>query len=218
MYLSAIKTETKILIGVLIGSLALLFGAVMILSQPKSATNSSTLEIDYSKGQKIGSDSARVKLVEFSDFQCPACLAYEPTVKSLLEDQKASPDFQFIYRHFPLTQHAHARQAANLAEYAASKGKFWQMHDKLFETQEKWSALPDVSDFFVDLGKQLDLPEAEVKDVLQKSLFNAKINEDLDEGQKLGLQATPTFYLNGRALDLSSAADLKVKVDEELKR
>lgn len=218
MYLSAIKTETKVLIGVLIGSLVLLSGAVVILSKPKPTINSSVLEIDYSGGQKIGSDSAKVKLVEFSDFQCPACLAYEPTVRAVISENKDNPNFQFIYRHFPLTQHIHSREAANLAEYAAGQGKFWQMHGKLFETQDEWSSLPDVSDFFADLAKQLSLDEAGARDAVAKSIFNDKINADVDEGQRLGLQATPTFYLNGRALDLKTIVDLKIQVEEELKK
>lgn len=218
MYLSAIKTETKVLIGVLVASLVLLLGAVVILSKPKLTANSPVLEIDYSRGQKIGSDSAKVKLVEFSDFQCPACLVYEPTVRAVISGNKDNPNFQFIYRHFPLTQHIHSREAANLAEYAASQNKFWQMHDKLFETQDNWSNLPDVSDFFADLAKQLGLDEVRARDAVAKSIFNDKINTDIAEGQKLGLQATPTFYLNGRALDLKFVADLKIQVEEELKK
>ncbi len=213
------KTETKILIGVLIFSLLLMFGAVMLLNRPNKPTASSQiLQIDYSKGQKIGSDSAKVKLIEFSDFQCPACLAYEPTVKTIVDENKANPDFQYIYRHFPLKQHVHSREAANLAEYAASQNKFWQMHDKLFETQEKWAILPEVGDYFADLGKQVGLDEVGVREAVKNSLFNAQINEDIAEGGRLGLQATPTFYLNGRVLNLKSVADLKVEVDAQLKK
>src|SRR3990167_1861677 len=97
--------ETKILGAVLICSLALIVGAALLLGKSENNTSgesSRVFNIDYSKGQKIGSGSAKVKLVEFSDFQCPACKAAEPAIKQTL--LKYPNDLQFIYRHFPLPQ------------------------------------------------------------------------------------------------------------------
>src|SRR3989344_4266800 len=203
------KTETKILIGVLISCLVLVLGAVFFLGRSENGGNlgnTQTLNIDYSKGEKIGSDSAKVKLVEFSDLQCPACKAAEPIVKQVVEKNKDN-SFQFIYRHFPLTQHIHSRKAANFVEYAQTQGKFWEVHDKLFETQDSWSTLSDPSDYFVNLGAQFGLDKDKIKEAISKGEFDQKINDDLAEGNRVGVDATPTFYMNGKKLNLQNFTD-----------
>lgn len=212
------KTETKILGGILIGTAILLIGGVVLLSKLSTNNPQSTtvVQIDYNKGQKIGSDSARVKLVEFSDFQCPACGAVEPYLKRFRNDYPA--DVQIIYRHFPLAQHQYARTAATLSEAAGEEEKFWEMHDRIFETQEQWSNLPAATDFFLTLAKELGLEENKVKETLEKDSFKSKIDTDFSEGQRLGVNSTPTFFLNGKKLNLKSFDDLNSAVQEELKK
>lgn len=214
------NNELKIMGGILTGSLILMIGMVFILSMqsnsPTLNTNEQVYNIDYSKGQKIGNDNAKIKLVEFSDFQCPACKAYEPYVQ---EVRSLYPeDMQFIYRHFPLTQHKNAEPAVHVAEYAATHGKFWEVHNKLFETQQKWGELNDPKDFFVNLGKELGLEEQGLKDALENKLASSKISEDVAEGKSLQVNATPTFYLNGRKLQLKNFLDLKNAVEQEIKK
>lgn len=214
-------TETKILGIILVLTAILLFGGVFFLSKGGSSsgiTGITVSQIDYTKGQKIGSDSAKVKLVEFSDFQCPACLAAEPVVKQV---RAAYPDqVQFIYRHFPLPQHAYGRQAAAYAEAAGEQGKFWEMHDKLFETQAEWSALgdSDATAFFLGLTKQLGLDENRIKQAVTESNLRLRVEEDTAEGRRLGVNSTPTFFINGRKLNLRSFDDLNSVVAEELKK
>src|SRR3989338_1976998 len=210
--------ETKILGAVLICSLALIVGAALLLGKREknnSGESSRGFNIDYSKGQKIGSGSAKVKLVEFSDFQCPACKAAEPFVKQVIEKNKEN--LQLIYRHFPLSQHIHAREAANFAEYASAEGKFWLVHDKLFETQQDWSAPKNAIDYFVNLGIQYGLDEAKIREAVEKDQFAAVINEDLAAAQVYKVNATPTFFLNGRKLNLQSFDQLQTLVEQELK-
>lgn len=214
-------TETKILGIILVLTAVLLFGGVFFLSKGGSSsgiTGTTVSQIDYTKGQKIGSDSAKVKLVEFSDFQCPACQAAEPVVKQV---RATYPDqVQFIYRHFPLPQHAYGRQAAAYAEAAGEQGKFWEMHDKLFETQTEWSALgdSDAAAFFLNLAVQLGLDENKVKQAVAENTFNSKIDSDLAEGRSLGVNSTPTFFVNGRKLNLQKFDDLSNAVAEELNK
>lgn len=86
---------------------------------------------------KISTPSAKVTLVEFSDLQCPACAQAHPVVKQILEENKGN--INFVYRHFPLSQHKNARIAAEAAEAAGEQGKFFEMVSKLFENQNKWS-------------------------------------------------------------------------------
>jgi len=213
------KTETKLLAGVLVSCLVLVLGAIFILGKGNtrpSLDNNQALNVDYSRGKKIGSDSAKVKLVEFSDLQCPACKSVEPYVKQVVERSK--DNFQFIYRHFPLTQHIHSKKAANFAEYAATQNKFWEIHDKLFDTQDEWSGLSDPSNYFADLGFQFGLDKDKIKEAISKGQFERIINEDLAEGNRLGVDATPTFYINGRKLGLQSFSELVTVVDQELKK
>lgn len=214
-------TETKILGIILIITLTLLIGGVFLLSRSQSSSSgvkgTAVLQIDYSKGQKIGSSSAKVKLVEFSDFQCPACKSAEPAIKQTL--LKYSDDLQFIYRHFPLPQHTHAKQAATLAEAAGEEGKFWEMHDKIFETQSQWSNLSDTdaTAFFLVLAKELGLNEDNLRQALKENTFKSKIDSDIAEGQSLGVNSTPTFFLNGKKLNLKSFDDLNTAVANALK-
>lgn len=214
------KTETKVLGAILIATVVLLVGAVFFLGQgSKSSQNilsSAVSPIDYSKGEKIGSDSAKVKVVEFSDLQCPACLAAEPFVKQV----RSKENVQLIYRHFPLTQHVYSRKVAYLAEEAGSEGKFWDMHDKLFETQNEWSAMSDndANAFFLKLTEDLNLNEDKVKEALNNNVFKAKVDDDQNEGVRLGVNATPTFFINGHKLNLQSFADLVTVVESELKK
>lgn len=213
-------TETKILGIVLILTIVLLGGGVFLLSRGSSGSSqavegTSVVQIDYSKGEKSGSDSAKVKLVEFSDLQCPACLAAEPVIKKI---RATYPDqVQLIYRHFPLPQHTHGREAANFAEAAGEQGKFWETHDKLFDTQAEWSNLADASAFFLDLGKQLALDEDKVKQAISITA-KARIDDDVAEGQRLGVNSTPTFFVNGHRVNLQSFEDLNTVVADELKK
>ncbi len=215
-------TETKILGSILIITLVLLFGGVFFLSRNQPSSQEikgvTVSQIDYSKGEKIGSDSAKVKMVEFSDLECPACLTAEPSIKKLISTY--TDQIQFIYRHFPLSKHIHSRQVANLAEAAGEQGKFWEMHDKLFETQSQWTILSkdDATAFFLSLAKNLGLDENKIKQVLEKDAYKSKIEDDLAEGQRLGVNSTPTFFVNGHKLNLESFDDLNTVVSDELKK
>lgn len=212
-------TETKWLGIILISTLLLLFGGVFLLtrgSSSKAVAGAAISQIDYSRGQKIGSDSAKVKVVEFSDLECPACSAAEPYVKKLkatYQDQ-----IQLIYRHFPLPQHTHSRVVAALAEAAGEQGKFWEMHDKLFDTQSQWSAMTDATPFFMDLVKQLGLDENKIKQSMEENAIKLRIDNDVVEGRSLSVNQTPTFFVNGRKLSLKSFDDLNNAVAEELKK
>jgi protein-disulfide isomerase len=201
------KTETKILGVIFILTAILLAGGVFFLARQgdSGVKGTQAVQIDYSKGQKIGSDSAKVKLVEWSDFQCPACAAVEPILKNIRNKENV----QFIYRHFPLPQHKYAVKAVNLAEAAGKIGKFWEVHDKLFETQSAWQDLPDAADFFKNLAPGVEFEENTYGDIIEA---------DLLEGQRLGVNATPTFFLNGVKLNLQRFEDLDKLVEEELKK
>ena len=117
-----------------------------------------------------------------------------------------------------MPQHESAKKAALVAEAAGEQGKFWQMHDKLFETQFEWEESKDSTAFFLSLAKELGLDEEKIKKAIEENTYAAKIDADLSEGRSLGVNSTPTFYLNGRKLNFKSFADLNTAVEEELKK
>lgn len=211
------STDNKILLGIAAVTLVILAFGVFMLGKsggPKPTLEDQVAEIDYSKGQKIGSDSAKVKLVEFSDFQCPSCRAAAPEVDALLNAKL--DNFQFIYRHFPLSQHLNSKKAAVLAEFAGTQGKFFEMATKLFNTQPEWESLKDPTDYFVGLAGELGLDENTARQALDSNTRIDVINDDLTEGTKIGVNATPTFYLNGHKINLQTSQSLTDLVKAEL--
>lgn len=217
------KAETKILLGVLLVTVILITGGIFFLSKRVPHTQQTeqglVYQIDYSKGHKTGSDSARLKLVEFSDFQCPACRAAEPELEKIRGTLVENGQVQFIYRHFPLYPRPHlfAKMAAEAGEEASTEGKFWQYHDKLFETQKEWSSLADPTDYLANLGEQAGVDPAKIKQAIQSNTYDSTIQDDITEGNKLGVNSTPTFFLNGRKVVLTQYTSLEEIVQNALK-
>ena len=136
-------------------------------------------------------------MVEFGDFQCPACGAAEPNVEQLLKDFNGK--ITFYFRNFPLAQiHQNAMAGAEAAETAGAQGKYWQMHDKLYATQQTWGELADPTGDFVSYAQGLGLDTAKFKQALASQQFAKVINQDIADGNALGINATPTFYFNGQ--------------------
>jgi protein-disulfide isomerase len=167
---------------------------------------------DWVKGGKEG----KIILVEYSDFQCPSCASYQPIIEALLND--FSNDLRFVYRHFPLVAiHKNALPAAIAAEAAGLQGKFWEMHDLLFEKQAEWSQKQDSKSVFVGYAKELGLDERKfISDFESKSL-DEKSKSSLKEADSLGLSYTPTFFLDGREIKPRSYEEFKKLIEEELK-
>ncbi|OGG04340.1 hypothetical protein A2Z33_03460 [Candidatus Gottesmanbacteria bacterium RBG_16_52_11] len=157
-----------------------------------------------------GSASASAYLVEFSDYQCPACKAWEPTVTEIISAY--GDRMQFAYRHFPLDQHQVADTAARAAEAAGLQGKFWEMHSLLFGNQERMS-----DTIFAELAAQLSLDNDRFQNDMNSAAVREKIGRDRGDGIKFGVDSTPSFYLNGRKLELKEFDDLKKAVSQAVK-
>jgi protein-disulfide isomerase len=142
-----------------------------------------------------GSDSARVTLVEYGDYECPYCGAAYPIVKRIQKTMEG--DLCFVFRNFPLTEtHPHALHAAYAAEAAALQDKFWEMHDLLFENQD---ALED--DDFLRYAQQLELDTDQfMRDFSSDEVAN-KVEQDSSSGVRSGVNGTPTFFINGLRYD-----------------
>lgn len=166
-----------------------------------------------------GKLDAKVIVVEFGDYQCPACAAAEPAVEQLINTYKDNPDFSFVFRHFPLPMHANAQISAEAAEAAGEQGKFWEMHNLLYSKQSEWSASLSPLDMFVGYAQSLGLDSGKFKEAVQGNKFSSVIKADMDDGNELGVNSTPTFYVNGEKFNFSSSyEELIKKVDELLKK
>jgi protein-disulfide isomerase len=170
--------------------------------------------IDVSKDDPaIGSASAPVTLVEFSDFQCPFCQRVAPTLKQIKE--KYGDKVRVVWKDFPLTQiHPQAFKAGEAAHCAADQGKFWEYHDQLFANQQ--SLQPnDLKKHAADLG----LDATVFASCLDTSKYGERVRDGVAEGSRLGVNSTPTIYINGRVLSGAQPFETFVTViDEELSK
>lgn len=156
--------------------------------------------------------TAAVTIVEFSDFQCPACKAAQPMIESVLKQY--GDKVTLIYRHYPLDQlHPNARLAAQAAEVAFDQGKFWQFHDALFNTQEEWAKISDKSallEYFTKLATQLKLDTTDFASKVESQAIADRVKADSVLGNSINIQATPTFFVNGQSVtapQLSAAVE-----------
>ena len=190
----------------------------LILWDRKSETQfdqkASLSEITASDQVK-GNQESKIELIEYSDFQCPACGAYYPYLKQITKE--FSEQIRFVYRHFPLKQHKNAELAGRAAEAAGKQNKFWEMHDLLFENQNSWATSSKAENIFISLAQQLDLDIEKFQQDLGSEEIKNKVGNDLKNGLKVGVNATPTFFLNGKMLDPMSPQKLKEGIDATTK-
>lgn len=163
----------------------------------------------------LGRQDAPLTLIEYGDFQCPACAAYNPIVLKLAGDY---PDqLRIVYRHFPLKSiHAYAIYGAYAAEAAGKQGKFWAMEELLFANRSQWAA-PGFEQRFINYASQLNLDTEQFKKDYDSQEVKIKVETSYENALSLGLTGTPTFFLNGE--QISPPADynkFKEIIDEKL--
>lgn len=141
----------------------------------------------------------KVVLTEYSDFQCPSCQYFYPIVKKLKED--FGDQLKVEYKHFPLNSHQYSALAARAAEAAGEQGKFKEMHDLLFENQTRWSYSGNPQALFEQYAKELELDIEQFKSDLNSAGMQKIVMEEKKEGQAKGVNATPTFFVNGSKLE-----------------
>lgn len=169
-----------------------------------------------------GKVDSKVILINYGDFQCPGCGNAHPSIKTVTDLYKDK--IQFVFRNFVLTDiHANAKAAAGAAEAAGLQGKYWEMFDKIYESQSSWSELAGTerTDFFLGYAKSLNLDTEKFKTDMASSNVTKKIDLDKAFGLKAKVEATPTFYLNGSKLDpevWGDEAKLKSALNAELKK
>jgi len=167
-------------------------------------------EVKVSGAPFRGPKDAKVTIVEFSDFQCPYCGRVHPTLERLLKEYP--DDVRLVYKHLPLSFHKGALPAAKAAAAAGRQGKFWEMHDELFQNQGE---LSDAK--FVELARSLGLDVDRFQQDYKSAAVATEVAQDMNEARRLGVTGTPGFLVNGR---FSSGAkpyeSFKAMVDQQL--
>lgn len=185
----------KLFIGLMI---IVLVTSVVLIIKPKGADYSFNLESSPLYRQKIkDKDLERVVIYEFSDFSCPACKNMHFYLKELVE---YFPYIKITFKHYPLTEiHPYALKASLWAECAGIKySKFWEFADLLFKEREKWSNNPEHEKIFEGYAKSLSMDIKTLRECSQSLETKNMVKRDMEEGERLGIDSTPTFFINGK--------------------
>lgn len=210
---------------------------VLILGSLVALSNSKKVDVGNVDSNKIqtaseasgnigdhvyGKADSKVVLVEYGDFQCPGCGGMHPTIKTITEKYK--DQVAFVFRNFPLTQiHPNALVAASAAEAAGIQGKYWEMHNVIFENQKSWenASVSDRTGIFVQYAETLSLNVEKFKSDLASENVSKKISYDLAIGKKIKVSSTPTFYLADEEITNDTWGDpekLEAAIVAELKK
>lgn len=192
--------------------IVLVFGGIMALGGKKTDDGGAVKKAGLTQHVQ-GAGTAGVTLIEYGDYECPYCQAYYPTIKQIQAEYGDKLKFQF--RNYPLTNlHQNAFAAARAAEAADLQGKFWEMHDMLYESANYfvWTKSGSAVENFNQYAEKLGLNVAQFKKDFASSLVNDRINADLAAGTKLKLTGTPSFILNGKKTEIANSPEAFRKV------
>ena len=215
------------------GVLVAVIAAVVLMSRPGASTNAPAQQSSESANAlqptrsapqpgapnpyARGGASAPVTLEEFSDFQCPACGGLEPGLRRVVKDY--GERVRLVFRNFPLQMHKYAFIAARAAEAAGQQGKFWEMHDIIYDNQKEWSEAMEPRVQFDSYATRLGLDVQRFKADMERQDLAERVKADYARGMSLNVKGTPTIYLNGRELvpgKLVTEEDLRREIDAAL--
>ena len=210
-----------IIVVVLVAAVAIGWLVLRSTQQSRNAsapTPDPALEVQGAEPPHVrGNPKASVTLEEFGDFQCPSCGAYYPELKKI--EDEFGDRLRVVFREMPLVpMHEHALLAAQAAEAAGLQGKFWEMHDKLYENQTKWAETKDLVPIFVDYAKQIGIdPDQFMKD-LNGDKVATRIFQDGKRAHALNVRGTPTIFVNGKEArdDLMRPENLRQMINDAL--
>jgi protein-disulfide isomerase len=162
-------------------------------TEPQAAMSSDAI---VQEDWGYGNPDALLTIVEYGDYQCPACGYYHPIVKEVMEEFK--DEVYFVFRHFPLTNaHQFAVMAASAAEAAGRQGKFWEMHNLIMENQQTWSRGMATSAFLA-YARDIGIDDVQFQKDVRDEAILAKIERDFNSGIRLNVNSVPSFYFNGQ--------------------
>ena len=216
------KTQVKVSLA-LVGAFVIAVAVLLVTAGRDEASPGSDAPGGRTDSRLVRADSrilgdkgsTDVTFVEFLDFECEACRAAYPIVEQLRE--KYGDRVTFVARYFPLPGHFNSGRAARAVESAARQGKFLEMYSKMYETQAEWGEKQEPLDdlfrnFAVELGLDMTTYDADYSSAEVAS----RVQRDVNDGTALGLQGTPTFYLDGELLRPSSVADFEKAIEDAL--
>lgn len=211
--------EVKMVLGVV--AVVIVFAGIgfFLLKQqndslPKISTDQSEA-LSRSTPNIRGKADSTIKVIEFGDIQCPACAAVNPLMDELYKQY--GDRVSFTFRHFPLPMHKNAYAGSDAAEAAGEQGKFWEMVTKLYEVQPIWAETSDPSPTYEKLAQELGLNMDQFSKAYNSKAYRRRIDQDKADGQYLGVNGTPTFYVNGEQILQGGPAQVKNKIEELLK-
>ncbi|MEJ8282146.1 DsbA family protein [Pseudonocardia spirodelae] len=206
-----------------VGAFALIVAAILFATRPDTPSGAAA-GAGGTTDTLVTADAARLNdapnasatLVEFADFQCPACGRVHPIMNQLV--QQYGDRVQFVFRNFPLPMHRNAEAAAIAGEAARAQGKFVPMYDRLFETQADWSESADAATVFRGYAQELGLDLAAYDAAVADPATAAKIEADTAAGQAAGVSGTPTIFVDGEKVELRSVQDITDALDAAVTR
>lgn len=200
--------------------LVVVFGLIQIINSSSSTPGGKVIKVAPVTAKDItkGNSKSKVVLIEYSDFQCPACAAYHPLVNQLVADY--SDKILFVYRMFPLTNiHPNSHISAQAAYAALKQGKFFEMSDLLFSNQTDWAEQSDPTGIFTDYARKLNLNLSKFQTEMNSSEAKNYVNNSETEAISEGMNETPTFILDGvKITNPQNIEDFKKLIDQELKK
>ncbi len=191
-----LTSDAKFIIGVLVATLLVIGGGAYITSKKTASPTGKTVPASLMQhlvredSPALGAQDAKVTVVEFGDFQCPACGALHPVLTEV-KKKYADASVQFVFRQFPLPQHENATAAARASLAAQAQGKFWEYHDTLFEHQTNLKA-----EDFITYAKSIGLDVNKFEQDLKASAISETVQRDRTDGNALGVRSTPTLFIN----------------------
>lgn len=168
-------------------------------------TNANEPKKDTAGAHIRGNPNAKVTIEEFADFQCPPCASISPVLAKL--EHEFESQMRVVFRNFPLQMHNHAQEAARAAEAAGMQGKFWPMHDLLYRNQNAWSKEADVRLTFINYAQEIGLDLGRFERDYDGPEVRARVTADQTRGNSLGVNRTPTLYINNQPVPPSSLSE-----------
>jgi len=193
-----------------------------VLARPSTVSIPANVAIQASdtagfRGYVLGDANAPVEMTEFADYQCPFCQTFatlqRPTIRQRLV---ATGRVRWRFRDFPLQQHRHARLAAHAAACADEQGKFWPMHDRIFEGQPEWAEERDATALFRRYATQVGLDATKYDACMSAAKYAGRIQASHEEGVRLGVSSTPTLFVGGRLYQGRFDSDAIVRLADSL--
>ena len=186
-------------------------------SQPQIPSGPARLGAD--PPHTLGNPDAPVMLEEFADFECPACASAHASLKQM--KSTFGPRIVIVYRQYPMANlHPHAELAARASEAAGLQGKFWEMHDLLFENQSTWHEVKNAAPIFEQYAERIGLDLSRYRQDLNGQTVQQRIALDRERAQWIGVNGTPTVFLNGREVPADSITTDKLRnlINQELSK